>query len=156
MKSVSPIAMLLGIFLLLNSPSFSQAKSGKTVGVIDHIALHVHDLKKSAEFYEKVVGIQRIPDPFKDDRHVFFGLGPGVQLHLIAGGSEPLERDIDVHFALRIASFSEFLRRLDDMKVNRFSAKKELKAVTNRPDGVKQIYFQDPDGYWIEVNDVRP
>ena len=23
-----------------------------------------------------------------------------------------------------------------------------------RPDGVTQIYFQDPDGYWIEVNDA--
>jgi lactoylglutathione lyase len=26
-------------------------------------------------------------------------------------------------------------------------------TITTRPDGVKQIYFQDPDGYWIEVND---
>ena len=24
-----------------------------------------------------------------------------------------------------------------------------------RPDGVKQIYFQDPDGYWIEVDDDK-
>ena len=23
-----------------------------------------------------------------------------------------------------------------------------------RADGVKQIYFQDPDGYWLEVNSV--
>jgi catechol 2,3-dioxygenase-like lactoylglutathione lyase family enzyme len=22
-----------------------------------------------------------------------------------------------------------------------------------RPDGIKQIYVQDPDGYWIEIND---
>ena len=27
--------------------------------------------------------------------------------------------------------------------------------VTNRPDGIHQIYFQDPDGYWIEVNDDK-
>ena len=25
----------------------------------------------------------------------------------------------------------------------------------NRIVGVKQIYFQDPDGYWIEVNDHK-
>jgi catechol-2,3-dioxygenase len=24
-----------------------------------------------------------------------------------------------------------------------------------RPDGVKQIYFQDPEGYWIEINDDK-
>ena len=28
-------------------------------------------------------------------------------------------------------------------------------AVTNRVDGVKQIYFKDPDGYWIEINDAK-
>jgi len=27
--------------------------------------------------------------------------------------------------------------------------------VTMRPDGVRQIYLQDPDGYWIEVNENR-
>lgn len=25
--------------------------------------------------------------------------------------------------------------------------------VTNRVDGVKQIYIRDPDGYWLEIND---
>ena len=28
-------------------------------------------------------------------------------------------------------------------------------TVQVRVDGVKQIYFKDPDGYWIEVNDAR-
>jgi lactoylglutathione lyase len=28
-------------------------------------------------------------------------------------------------------------------------------AITLRVDGVKQIYFQDPDGYWIEINDAK-
>ena len=35
---------------------------------------------------------------------------------------------------------------------------KELKVVGTspvRPDGVHQLYFQDPDGYWIEVNDDK-
>jgi catechol 2,3-dioxygenase-like lactoylglutathione lyase family enzyme len=25
--------------------------------------------------------------------------------------------------------------------------------VNVRPDGIKQIYITDPDGYWIEIND---
>ncbi len=25
-------------------------------------------------------------------------------------------------------------------------------TVNIRADGIKQIYFQDPDGYWLEVN----
>jgi translation elongation factor EF-Tu-like GTPase len=29
--------------------------------------------------------------------------------------------------------------------------------VTGRPDGFRQIYVQDPDNYWIEINDhTRP
>jgi lactoylglutathione lyase len=31
----------------------------------------------------------------------------------------------------------------------------EKMAITNRVDGVKQIYFKDPDGYWIEINDAK-
>ena len=27
--------------------------------------------------------------------------------------------------------------------------------VTKRVDGVFQIYFKDPDGYWIEINDAK-
>ena len=28
-------------------------------------------------------------------------------------------------------------------------------ALTTRTDGVKQVWLQDPDGYWIEINDAR-
>jgi lactoylglutathione lyase len=28
-------------------------------------------------------------------------------------------------------------------------------SITLRVDGVHQIFFQDPDGYWIEINDDR-
>jgi hypothetical protein len=27
-------------------------------------------------------------------------------------------------------------------------------AITLRPDGIRQIYFREPDGYWIEMNDA--
>jgi catechol 2,3-dioxygenase-like lactoylglutathione lyase family enzyme len=26
-------------------------------------------------------------------------------------------------------------------------------AITTRTDGIHQVYLQDPDGYWIEIND---
>jgi lactoylglutathione lyase len=29
-----------------------------------------------------------------------------------------------------------------------------LNKINIRADGVKQIFFQDPDGYWIEVNSI--
>jgi catechol 2,3-dioxygenase-like lactoylglutathione lyase family enzyme len=30
----------------------------------------------------------------------------------------------------------------------------EPNKITTRADGIQQVYFQDPDGYWIEVNSV--
>jgi lactoylglutathione lyase len=27
--------------------------------------------------------------------------------------------------------------------------------MTNRVDGVHQVFLKDPDGYWIEVNDAK-
>ena len=40
--------------------------------------------------------------------------------------------------------------------INSFETWTGVPLETNdRPDGVKQVYFQDPDGYWIEVNDGR-
>ena len=32
----------------------------------------------------------------------------------------------------------------------------EKMKVTTRVDGVKQLYFVDPDGYWIEINNDYP
>ncbi len=33
--------------------------------------------------------------------------------------------------------------------------KGQQKAITTRIDGVKQIWLQDPDGYWLEINDAK-
>ena len=123
-----------------------------TVLELDHFALHVQDLQKSAEFYSSVLGLAKLTDPFKDGRHTFFRLGVHVELHLIAGAPQPSERDIDVHLAFRVKEFKEFLSRLDQLKIRYFSTKHQEHVITLRPDGVQQVYLQDPDGYWIEIN----
>ena len=47
------------------------------------------------------------------------------------------------------------MKFLKDNNIPFENGKGEKNTITNRPDGVKQIYFQDPDGYWIEVNDSK-
>ena len=118
----------------------------------DHVARHVKDLEASAAFYEKVIGLKKMKDPFNDGRHVWMRLAPHGELHLIAGAEQTTEHDIDVHMALNTGSIQTFIAKLDRAKVKWYSSKHEESKVTDRPDGVKQIYFQDPDGYWIEVN----
>jgi lactoylglutathione lyase len=94
-------------------------------------------------------------DPFNDDRHVWLSIGERAALHLIAGATTIAEQDMDVHIAFRVESVDEIVSRLKQAQVGYYNAKRETGKITVRPDGVKQIYFQDPDGYWIEVNDNK-
>jgi lactoylglutathione lyase len=41
------------------------------------------------------------------------------------------------------------------MQVKCGSFQSEGRIPTARPDGVKQVNLQDPEGYWIEVNDDK-
>ena len=145
--------MLLAIFAtgaLLRSQTTPASKPPE----FNHIAIYVQDLAKSADFYGKVIGLEKIPEPFHDGRHVWFRMGEHSQLHIVSGATQPAPTTIDVHFAFRVASIADFMAHLDKMQVKYRSFKGDAK-VALRPDGVSQIYFQDPDGYWIEVNDDK-
>ena len=135
--------------------TYSKTDAPGQPPAFDHAALHVSDLPRSASFYESL-GLKRIADPFKDNRHLWLGMGAGQQLHLIAGGRENLQADIDVHIAIRVSSLSDLMKSLDQLKIPYYNSKREPHSVTKRPDGVMQVYIQDPDGYWLELNDAKP
>jgi lactoylglutathione lyase len=145
--------LLSPILFLAVALVFSRAGTQSGRPEFDHTTLHVRDLRQSAEFYEKVIGLESIPHPFKDDLHRWFRAGAHQQLHLV-GGAEKAPHDIEDHFAFRVTSVEEFMARLEREHLKYQSFDGKAKA-TVRPDGVKQIYFQDPNGYWIEVNDDR-
>ena len=52
--------------LLVGLYGFSQSRIASKPPEFDHAALHVHDLQKSTEFYERVMGLAGTPDPFND------------------------------------------------------------------------------------------
>jgi lactoylglutathione lyase len=60
-----------------------------------------------------------------------------------------------MHFAFSVSSLDNFLGQLDRSAVRYENGKGGAGEVRLRPDGVKQIYLQDPDGYWIEINEAR-
>src|SRR5262249_25169963 len=133
---------------------FSQSGATKKPVEFDHTTVLVRDLQKSAAFYEKVFELERISEPFKDGRHIWFRIGAHEQLHVVGGAADAVQQGIDIHFAFRVTSLTDFMAHLDQMHVQYSNFKGDGK-VTLRPDGVRQIYFQDPDGYWIEVNDDK-
>ena len=155
MQRISPaIAFALAAIALCPS-TFPQTGAQKKPAEFDHHAIHVRDLQKSAAFYETILGLKRMPDPFKDGRHVWFRMGPHDQLHVIGGAAEVAKQDMDVHISFRVPSLEDFVTRLDQAQVKYVNSRGEERKMTVRPDGVKQVYFQDPDGYWIEVNNDK-
>lgn len=123
--------------------------------VLNHIALYVFDLKKSTEFYRDILQLDVIPEPFKDGKHTWFKLGEYSQLHLIEGATQILPHEKSSHLCFSVKSLKEFITLLDKREIERVNMKGDSRAPTLRPDGVSQIYFQDPDGYWLEVNDAK-
>jgi lactoylglutathione lyase len=121
----------------------------------NHIALYVKDLAKSAAFYKNVMELKEIPEPFHDNKHVWLRTGEHTQLHLIQGASEVTEHDINSHFAYSVNNLEDFTKHLDKLHVKYGNWKQDSKSPQLRPDGVKQVYLQDPDNIWIEVNDDK-
>lgn len=120
---------------------------------LNHIAVHVHDLEKSTAFYEKVLNLKKIPEPFKDGLHTWFTLHQAGQLHLIQGAEKDIPKNKNNHLCFSVNSVDAFVKILEQQKIPYSNWPGQPQTVTTRVDGVKQIYFQDPDGYWIEIND---
>jgi lactoylglutathione lyase len=118
----------------------------------DHIAIYVTNMERSAAFYEQLLGLERIPEPFHDGLHIWLRIGPTLSLHIVGIAPNTTPHDITHHMAFRTASFDELLPRLDTAGIpyRNFAGDGRINI---RPDGIRQIYFQDPDGCWIEVNE---
>lgn len=123
--------------------------------VINHIALYVVNLQASTHFYKEVIGLEIIPEPFKDGKHTWFSIGCNAALHIIEGAPAVELHQKDSHLCFSTSSIEEFIVRLKQNEIIYESAVGQQASITIRPDGVKQIYFTDPDGYWIEINDAR-
>ena len=142
------------LFIFLITQTFTVEVFAQQGPTADHIALYVFDLQKSTAFYQDVMKFKLVSEPFKDNKHSWFDIGQS-KLHIIQGATEVKEHDINSHFAYHVKVLKEFTDHLDKMNVRYGNWKGDSKEPTLRPDGVKQVYFQDPDNYWIEVNDDK-
>lgn len=120
----------------------------------DHFALSVKDVDRSAEFYTKILKLQEITNRTKLPGIRWMSLGEGKELHLISILPGQVIVTKAVHLGLKTTKFDEVKKRLDDARIVYSDWPGAVNKVTNRADGVRQMYFQDPDGYWIEVNSV--
>ena len=141
MKSFSTI-----ILLSVSMSTFAQIK-------VNHIAVHVSELQASKEFYTSILGLNEIEEPFKDGLHAWFSIGTGSALHIIEAPNTPTEISKVNHLCFSMDDMDAFIQRLKDTNYPFESWPGEKGVVTIRVDGIRQIYIQDPDGTWIEIND---
>ncbi len=122
---------------------------------VNHLAIYVVDLQRSADFYQKIMQLQKIQEPFHDGKHVWLKLGEHSQLHIISGATADVVHDENVHLAFSVSSLDDFIKHLkaENIKFGNWAQNSEEPQL--RADGIKQIYLKDPDGYWIEVNNDK-
>ena len=122
---------------------------------INHTAIFVQNLSASKNFYQNIIGLDTVANPFNDGKHVWMKTGATTTLHLIEGAKEKKEYFLNNHTCFSISSVNDFITVLKKNDIWWQNSQGERYQITTRPDGVHQIWLQDPDGYWIEINDDK-
>jgi len=119
---------------------------------IDHFAIVVDDVDKSAKFYDNILGLEETPHPDKKPGFRWFMIDDSSQIHLIQKEFTPFEKNKSMHLCLSTQDLDAVITHLKSNNVPYWDWPGKESAVTLRTDGVRQIYIQDPDAYWIEIN----
>jgi lactoylglutathione lyase len=139
--------LVLAALVFLGFPGRSQGPR------FSHQTIFVVDLAKSSDFYENVLQLKKIAEPFHDGKHVWFRVSEHGQLHVVSGAKETIPHDINIHLAFSVPSMDAFLKHLDEYHIKYGNWAGTSTTPQVRPDKIKQVYLQDPEGYWIEIND---
>ncbi|MBU2949748.1 VOC family protein [Tamlana agarivorans] len=120
---------------------------------INHIALSVKDVNEAVAFYQKVLGLKEIKNTASNSKTRWLILGQGKQLHLIPRPDAEIKTNKAVHFALATSQLDTFIKHLETLNIDYSDWLGTPNKDYIRKDRIKQIYFQDNNGYWVEVND---
>lgn len=114
------------------------------IGGLDHVSLHVAEVERSKYFYKEVIGLTEVPRPAFDFRGAWFALGKGQTLHLIEGRQErPQWGSRATHIAFAVVDIQAAAAYFREKGI-------EHTPIKPRPDGIRQFFITDPDGYWLE------
>lgn len=122
---------------------------------LDHIALLVRDLDETARFLTEVLRVREVPNPMGGTHIRWFEFGRNQRFHLQAGDISTTHVEKRTHFALSAPDFDAVLAHLHAIGTPFSDMQGTAGAVNTRPDGMRAVFVQDPNGYWFEINDFR-
>jgi lactoylglutathione lyase len=148
MKKSICIALLISFFTI-------QASAQQSKVHINHTAIYVVDIQKTGSFYSNIIGLDTVPEPFHDGKHIWYSTGPHSMLHVIAGATAKKDYYKNQHTCFTVPNFNLFIEKLKQLNWAYEDVAGNKNTITTRVDGVHQIWLQDPDGYWLEINDDK-
>ena len=143
------------IFLLLIIPIIKYGQNNNSMK-FNHQALLVNDLNQSGDFYNNILGFEEIEvGAGQNPPKRWFKSNDGMEIHLISTKEKLKSIPKGVHMAFSVKNFDLFINNLKGNNINYGNWRGDENQIQLRNDGYKQIFFQDPQGYWIEVNNVK-
>ncbi|WJH34906.1 VOC family protein [Paenibacillus sp. CC-CFT747] len=118
---------------------------------IEHVGLMVKDLEASVAFYKETAGLElkgTLEHTNGVIRLAFLGYGESgeTELELIQGYNDRLPAEGKVHhIAFKVDRLEPEIERLRELNVTFID-----KEITTLPNGSRYIFFEGPDGEWIE------
>ena len=140
------------VLLLLLFTFQASAQSQPPALTFNHEAILVKDLQKSVIFYQDILGLPEIEDKTEQPHIRWFSMGATRELHIIEDPSFNAPPAKGIHLALTTNNLDALITHLRDKEIYFENWPGDPDTTTTRPDGIRQIYLQDPDGYWLEIN----
>ncbi len=118
--------------------------------VFQHYTIQVTNLQTSLTFYRDILAMQQIERPAFDFPGAWLNMGYQCQLHLILVDALPpfVSGSRALHFAFQTNRLPWWKHRLEKEGV-------PILRDQVRPDGIRQLFVHDPDGYFIEICDAE-
>ena len=110
---------------------------------LNHVSISARDLEESAQFYESLFGMERLPTPTFDVPVCWLRVGD-VQLHLFLDDSDAPQRH---HVGLTVDDFDAAYRAVKQRLDDPFGLR-----IIELPSGQVQLYLRDPAGNLVELN----
>src|SRR6266478_252558 len=116
---------------------------------IDHVAVGVRDVERSAKWYIEVLGFERLYDGAWDGVPTFIGKG-NTGIALFPANPDAKSTSI-THRAIRILHLAFRANRENFLAAQQELKKRGIKFEFQDHEISHSIYFRDPDGHQLEI-----